>query len=184
MEQQLSRCCDLTQTAERGRHMTRPPAARPNIYHLSHTERWHLFILPGPRLRNQFHSNTRPLCNANVQYAALSGTVQLHGSATVMPYWWVWMGCCVWGRSDVFFPWCVDGVGEWLRRGRHVDPAFWKWSEAVSSLLAWRRIWRLPHLRGMSVRDKAQVTQLGCYEVQRLRFSQITKNMFFPFSGE
>lgn len=86
-----SRSCDLAQTTKRGRHMTRPPAARPSVYHLSHAERWHLFILPGPRLRNQFHSNTRPACNANVQYAAPSGATLPHISDVVIPR------RCLWG---------------------------------------------------------------------------------------
>lgn len=149
-----NRSCDLAQTTKRGRHMTRPPAARPSVYHLSHAERWHLFILPGPRLRNQFHSNTRPACNANVQYAAPSGTALRHISDVVIPRRCLW----VVSSQDVlnrrltwFLLWHADGVGERLRCHRHANPSFWKWSQAVSPLLAGWGVWRLPHIRGMSV---------------------------------
>ncbi len=162
MEQWLSRCWDSTQTTKRRCHVTRPPAAPPCIYHLSHVERWHLFILPGPRLRNPLLSNTRLTCNTNVQYAAPSGTVQLHISAVMIcnvTQMDMKEGCV----TSLF--WFVDGVGERLRRHRHVDPAVWKRGEAVSSLLAGRRIWCLPHLRGMPARNKAEITKLWCCEV-------------------
>lgn len=147
-----SRCCDPVQTTEKERHVTHPPAAQANIYHLSHAERWHLFILPGPGLRNQFHSNTRLPCHANGQYAAPSGTVQLYISALVMSH--------SWGMFLTSFLRSVDGVGERLRCHRHVDPAVWKRGEAVSPLLAWWGVWCLSHLWGNSERDTNKNTFL------------------------
>lgn len=92
---------------------------------------------------NQFSPSRRLPCDANVKCAAPSGTVQLHVSTDECSRVVVWGD--VWRRPL----WCVDGVGERLRRHRHADPALWKRGEAVSSLLAWRRIRCLPHLRGM-----------------------------------
>ena len=120
-----SRCCDLAHMTERGRHMTRPPAARPNIYHLSHAERWHLFILPAPRLRNQFHPDTRLPCNANLQYAAPSGTGLPHVSAIVTPD--AGERAVVSGSASV--------TGAW-----HLSPLMCRWCgrAAASSSSCWR----------------------------------------------
>lgn len=128
----------------------RPAAAPPGIYHLSRTQRWHLFILPLRRSRNQFHSNIW-VWNAG-------RSVQLHISAI-----WISYGC-IWGNllspdvldGYVFFFSCADGVGEWLRRRRHADTTVRKRSEAVPPLLAWWRIRCLPCIWGMQKLVKSQ----------------------------
>lgn len=151
----------------RGRHMWRPPAAPPNIYHLSHTERWHLFILPAQRSRNQFPSNTIPHCNMLLpvtQFSYILALFECHMGA----HEGFAVGCVSW--MSLFR--CIDGVGEWLRCHRHVDTTVWKWSEAVSPLLAWRGIRCLPHIWGMSGRRKLVFFQLSldliCWNLNKL----------------